>query len=69
MTALREWIADAAPGARLPSTRSLAAEHGAGPVTVQQALRTLTTQGLVETRPGVGTFVRAGRTAHTSDYG
>jgi DNA-binding transcriptional MocR family regulator len=69
VTALREWIADAAPGARLPSTRSLAAEHGAGPVTVQQALRTLTTQGLVETRPGVGTFVRAGRTAHTSDYG
>jgi DNA-binding transcriptional MocR family regulator len=38
-------------------------------VTVQQALRELTTQGLIESRPGVGTFVRAVRTARPSDYG
>ncbi|WP_426977920.1 PLP-dependent aminotransferase family protein [Pseudarthrobacter sp. O4] len=66
---LREWIAGAAPGSRLPSTRSLVAEYHASPVTVQKALETLTTQGLIESRPGVGTFVRAVRTARPSDYG
>ncbi len=67
--ALRDWISTAAPGARLPSTRALVEQHGASPVTVQTALRELTTQGLVESRPGVGTFVRAVRTARPSDYG
>lgn len=67
--ALREWIAAAPAGAQLPSTRALVAQHGAGPVTVQKALRTLIGQGLVESRPGVGTFVRAVRTAAPHDYG
>ncbi|WP_091248781.1 PLP-dependent aminotransferase family protein [Arthrobacter sp. ok909] len=66
---LREWIAGAAPGARLPSTRSLVAEYQASPVTVQKVLRTLAAQGLIESRPGVGTFVRAVRTARPADYG
>ncbi|WP_125610612.1 PLP-dependent aminotransferase family protein [Specibacter cremeus] len=66
---LREWLAGAAPGSRLPSTRSLVAEYRASPVTVQKALQTLTAQGLIESRPGVGTFVRAVRTARPSDYG
>ncbi len=66
---LRAWIATAPPGARLPPTRALAARHQAGPVTVQQALRTLAGQGLIETRPGVGTFVRAVRAARPADYG
>jgi DNA-binding transcriptional MocR family regulator len=66
---LREWIADAAPGARLPSTRSLVAEYQASPVTVQKVLRMLDAQGLIESRPGVGTFVRAVRTARPADYG
>lgn len=66
---LREWISAAAPGARLPSTRSLVARHGASPVTVQKALRILAAQGTVETRPGVGTFVRAVRTARQHDHG
>ncbi|MDQ5841099.1 MAG: PLP-dependent aminotransferase family protein [Chloroflexota bacterium] len=66
---LREWIAGAAPGSRLPSTRTLVAEYQASPVTVQKALQALTAQGLVESRPGVGTFVRAVRTARPSDYG
>jgi DNA-binding transcriptional MocR family regulator len=66
---LRDWIATAAPGARLPSTRALVAEHHASPVTVQKALRDLTTSGLIESRPGVGTFVRAVRTARPADYG
>jgi len=66
---LREWIATAPPGARLPPTRALAARHQAGPVTVQKALRALTAQGLIEARPGVGTFVRAVRAARPADYG
>ncbi|SFW75322.1 PLP-dependent aminotransferase family protein [Amycolatopsis australiensis] len=65
---LRDWLATAEPGARLPSTRALAARYGAGPGTVQKALRTLTAQGLVETRPGVGAFVRAVRVARLQDY-
>ncbi|WP_324644508.1 PLP-dependent aminotransferase family protein [Pseudarthrobacter sp. LT1] len=68
-TALRQWLAGAAPGAKLPSTRSLVAEYQASPVTVQKALQALASQGLIESRPGVGTFVRAVRTARPSDYG
>ncbi|QFG22523.1 PLP-dependent aminotransferase family protein [Actinomadura sp. WMMB 499] len=66
---LREWIASATPGAKLPSTRSLVARYGASPVTVQKALRTLASQGMVESRPGVGTFVRTVRTVRPNDYG
>lgn len=66
---LRDWIAAAPPGAQLPSTRSLVAEYRASPVTVQKVLRTLAAQGLIESRPGVGTFVRAVRTARPADYG
>jgi len=69
VTALRSWIADAPPGARLPSTRTLVAEHGASPVTVQKALRTLAAQGVVESRPGVGTFVREARAVRAHDHG
>ena len=68
-TALRSWLAAAPPGARLPSSRALVAEHRVSPVTVQKALRELTRQGLVESRPGVGTFARGVRSARTADYG
>ncbi|TFD78249.1 PLP-dependent aminotransferase family protein [Cryobacterium fucosi] len=68
VAALREWIAGSVPGARLPTSRTLVAEYGASPVTVQKALRTLVAQGLIETRPGAGTFVRAVRTARPLDY-
>ncbi|MGI5357383.1 PLP-dependent aminotransferase family protein [Streptomyces sp. CA-252508] len=66
---LADWIATAAPGARLPSTRVLVARYGASPVTVQKALRTLAARGMVESRPGVGTFVRAVRVARPNDHG
>ncbi|MFI7541579.1 PLP-dependent aminotransferase family protein [Actinoplanes sp. NPDC049599] len=66
---LRVWIGTAAPGARLPATRALVARYQASPVTVQLALRTLIGQGLIESRPGAGTFVRAVRTARPADYG
>ncbi|MFE4837237.1 PLP-dependent aminotransferase family protein [Arthrobacter sp. NPDC056691] len=66
---LRTWVAKAAPGSQLPSTRSLVAEYQASPVTVQKALQALTREGAIESRPGVGTFVRAVRSARPSDYG
>lgn len=66
---LRTWISTAPAGAQLPSTRALAAEYEAGPVTVQQALRALSAQGLIETRPGVGAFVRSIRTVRANDFG
>lgn len=69
VAALRDWIASAAPGAQLPSTRALVSRHGASPVTVQRALRVLAAQGLVESRPGVGTFVRTpAPVARGADY-
>lgn len=69
VAALREWIAAAPADAQLPSTRQLVAQFGASPVTVQKALRTLIGQGAIESRPGVGTFVRAIRTVRPNDYG
>ncbi|HKE80211.1 MAG TPA: PLP-dependent aminotransferase family protein [Solirubrobacteraceae bacterium] len=44
-------------GDRLPSVRDLMARHRASPVTVQRAIATLAAEGLVEPRPGRGTFV------------
>lgn len=69
VVALREWVASAPAGAQLASTRALVAQFQASPVTVQKALRTLIGQGVIESRPGVGTFVRAIRTARPNDYG
>ncbi|WP_420114422.1 PLP-dependent aminotransferase family protein [Pseudactinotalea sp.] len=69
VSALRTWIAAAPAGAQLPSTRKLVAQFEVSPVTVQKALRALIGQGVIESRPGVGTFVCAVRTARPSDYG
>ena len=44
---------------RLPSVRELMARHRASPVTVQRAIARLAGEGLVEPRPGRGTFVAA----------
>ncbi|GAA1625352.1 PLP-dependent aminotransferase family protein [Leucobacter chromiireducens] len=66
---LERWIAQAAPGSRLPGSRQLAESFGAGPVTVQRAMHALAARGLIESRPGVGTFVRRRDAACTPDYG
>ncbi|PPF55993.1 GntR family transcriptional regulator [Clavibacter michiganensis] len=66
---LMALAAASGPGARLPSTRALVAQYGASPVTVQKALRELATRGLIESRPGAGTFVRSVRTSRPADYG
>lgn len=47
-------------GDALPSVRSLAAEHGANPLTVAKAYQTFQDEGLVMVRRGVGMFVAAG---------
>jgi DNA-binding transcriptional MocR family regulator len=56
---LEAVVAAAAPGDRLPSVRELMARHRAGPATVQRAIAALAARGLVEARPGRGTFVAA----------
>src|SRR3954451_12819930 len=55
--ALRAASATLAPGDRLPSARELMAAHRASPLTVQRAIGRLAGEGLVEPRPGRGTFV------------
>lgn len=56
---LRAAADGAPPGTRLSSVRDLARRHRASPVTVQRALAALAAEGLVEPRPGRGTFVAA----------
>jgi DNA-binding transcriptional MocR family regulator len=55
--ALRAATAVLGPGDRLPSVRELMARHRASPLTVQRAIARLAGEGLVEPRPGRGTFV------------
>ena len=50
-------------GDPLPSVRSLAAEHGANPLTVAKAYQTFQDEGLVVVKRGVGMFVADGATA------
>ncbi|QEU93113.1 GntR family transcriptional regulator [Streptomyces kanamyceticus] len=50
------------PGDRLPSEADLIESSGRSGPTVQQALRVLQAEGLIEKRHGVGTFVRRPRT-------
>ena len=66
---LRAWISTAPPGAQVPSNRELTAQYAASPVTVQKAMRSLTALGLIESRPGVGTFVRSVRASGPVDFG
>lgn len=54
------------PGTRLPSIRALADDHGVSLETAARAVRELRQEGLVDTRPGLGTFV-TGRTASAAD--
>ncbi|MCA9859616.1 MAG: FadR family transcriptional regulator [Thermomicrobiales bacterium] len=58
---LQEYIIDnnLQPGDRLPSEAWLAAQMGVGRPLIREALRGLEAVGLIETRKGVGRFVRA----------
>jgi DNA-binding transcriptional MocR family regulator len=67
---LRTLASDAPVGARLPSVRDLMRDLQVSPVTVQRALDTLVQAGVIEARPGQGTFVadRAEDARVTADY-
>lgn len=54
---LRELIAGARPGDRLPSERSLSQRWGVARMTVRNATDGLVAEGLVERRQGSGTYV------------
>ncbi|GAA4489443.1 PLP-dependent aminotransferase family protein [Rhodococcus olei] len=64
--AIRESIARGSlpQGARLPSTRELAAELGVARNTVVAALDSLIAEGVLETRPRAGTFVARAAAQH-----
>jgi GntR family transcriptional regulator len=47
-----------APGTKLPSTQELETEFDVSPTTIQRALRTLKSEGLVVGRVGAGVYVR-----------
>jgi DNA-binding FadR family transcriptional regulator len=60
-TRVQEYIVDnnLQPGDRLPSEAWLASQMGVGRPLMREALRGLEAVGLIETRKGVGRFVRA----------
>jgi DNA-binding transcriptional MocR family regulator len=68
VTALEAAVQAGSPGDRLPSVRELMARHRAGPGTVQQAIAALAARGLVEARPGRGTFVAARAAPAVADH-
>jgi DNA-binding transcriptional MocR family regulator len=67
--ALRTEAAGLAPGERLPSVRELMARHRVSPLTVQRAIARLAGEGLVDPRPGRGTFVAAPAAPHRAGDG
>lgn len=67
---LRAAVEAGSPGDKLPTVRELVERHRAGPVTVQRALQFLVAEGLVEAKPGRGSFVaRADGPVHPADLG
>lgn len=57
-----------AVGERVSSVRELCATYQASPVTVERALGLLLAEGVIETRPGRGTFVAQRRRAKPGNY-
>jgi DNA-binding LacI/PurR family transcriptional regulator len=56
---LRDLVQSLSPGDRLPSTFHLEERFGVATGTIEAAVRDLRAAGLVETRPGSGTYVSA----------
>jgi GntR family transcriptional regulator, transcriptional repressor for pyruvate dehydrogenase complex len=69
---LRELIAagQTKPGERLPTEADLAKSFGVSRTTVREALRVLTSEGLIETSRGItgGSFVKRLDAAHVSEF-
>lgn len=57
---LRQMIfaGEIGPGELLPSRKELAGQYGVGIATIHEAIQSLAAVGLVESRPGKGTWVR-----------
>jgi DNA-binding transcriptional MocR family regulator len=53
-----------APGARLPSIRTLAASVGVNKLTIVEAYGVLEADGLIQSRPGAGYFVHSAVSSH-----
>ncbi|BFP50041.1 GntR family transcriptional regulator (plasmid) [Kitasatospora sp. CMC57] len=56
----REWV----PGEKLPSHRALCREYGVTDSVMQSARRILIGEGIIETHPGAGVYVRRQVTRH-----
>jgi DNA-binding transcriptional MocR family regulator len=54
---LRRLVSGSPAGSRLPTVRELMRRHAVSPLTVQRVVAGLAREGLVEARPGSGTFV------------
>src|ERR1700753_1414237 len=57
-----------APGEKLPSERDLARRLGGGRAALREALAALGNEGVLETRPGSGSFVAADALARAGAY-
>lgn len=67
---LRKRVGAATPGERLPSVRDLMSELRVSPLTVRRAVQGLVAAGLIDARPGRGTFVADRRAPiATGDFG
>ncbi len=53
---IREGVLE--PGARVPSRNAIIARYGVGETAAKHALQVLATEGLIEARPGSGSYVR-----------
>ncbi len=61
---LESRAAELEPGSRLPSVRELMARHGVGPQTVQRAVSLLAARGVLDPKPGRGTYVAPRAAGH-----
>jgi GntR family transcriptional regulator len=61
LTDLRRRIQSGELAGQLPTRLALAAEYAVSHMTVQRAIDTLKDEGLVQSRPGLGVFVRSGQ--------
>lgn len=51
---------DPPEGQAMPSVRTLASQHALNPLTVSRALQSLSDEGLLDNRRGMGLYVRSG---------
>ncbi len=60
-TAIKEQIVNGSlkPGEKLPSVREYAIIFEVSPLTIHRAVQYLETEGVIETKKGIGSFVRS----------